>query len=106
MGVIDTGPGLKRSVTLVQAVMYGIGLILGAGIYVLIGDVAAISGNAMWISFLLAAAMASFTGLSYAELSSVFPKSAAEYVCVKESFGNNFLADCWLSHNICSNNFC
>lgn len=92
MGVIDTGPGLKRSVTLVQAVMYGIGLILGAGIYVLIGDVAAISGNAMWISFLLAAAMASFTGLSYAELSSVFPKSAAEYVYVKESFGNNFLA--------------
>ena len=92
MGVIDTGPGLKRSVTLPQAVMYGIGLILGAGIYVLIGDVAAISGNAMWISFLLAAAMASFTGLSYAELSSVFPKSAAEYVYVKESFGNNFLA--------------
>lgn len=46
----------------------------------------------MWISFLLAAAMASFTGLSYAELSSVFPKSAAEYVYVKESFGNNFLA--------------
>ena len=92
MGVIDTGPGLKRSVTLLQAVMYGIGLILGAGIYVLIGDVAAISGNAMWISFLLAAAMASFTGLSYAELSSVFPKSAAEYVYVKESFGNNFLA--------------
>ena len=92
MGVIDTGPGLKRSVTLLQAIMYGIGLILGAGIYVLIGDVAAISGNAMWISFLLAAAMASFTGLSYAELSSVFPKSAAEYVYVKESFGNNFLA--------------
>lgn len=61
MGVIDTGPGLKRSVTLLQAIMYGIGLILGAGIYVLIGDVAAISGNAMWISFLLAAAMASFT---------------------------------------------
>jgi basic amino acid/polyamine antiporter, APA family len=89
---IDTGPGLRRSVTLVQAVMYGIGLILGAGIYVLIGDVAAISGNAMWLSFLLAAAMASFTGLSYAELSSVFPKSAAEYVYVKESFGNNFLA--------------
>lgn len=92
MPAIDTGPGLRRSITLVQAVMYGVGLILGAGIYVLIGDVAAIAGNAMWISFLLAAAMASFTGLSYAELSSVFPKSAAEYFYVKESFGNNFLA--------------
>jgi APA family basic amino acid/polyamine antiporter len=72
--------------------MYGIGLILGAGIYVLIGDVAALSGNAIWISFLLAEAIASFTGLSYAELSSMFPKSAAEYVYVKEGFGNNFLA--------------
>lgn len=89
---MDTGPALKRSVTLFQAVTYGIGLILGAGIYVLIGDVAAIAGNAMWISFMLAAAIASFTGLSYAELSSVFPKSAAEYVYVKEAFRNNFLA--------------
>jgi APA family basic amino acid/polyamine antiporter len=72
--------------------MYGIGLILGAGIYVLIGDIAAISGNAMWISFLLAAVIASLTGLSYAELSSIFPKSAAEYVYVREGIGNNFLA--------------
>jgi basic amino acid/polyamine antiporter, APA family len=89
---MHTGPGLKRSITLFQAVMYGIGLILGAGIYVLIGDVAAIAGNAMWISFLLAAVMASLTGLSYAELSSIFPKSAAEYVYVKEGIGNNFVA--------------
>jgi APA family basic amino acid/polyamine antiporter len=89
---MDTRPGLKRSVTLLQAVMYGTGLILGAGIYVLIGDVASIAGNALWISFLLAAVMASITGLSYAELSSVFPKSAAEYVYVKEGLGNNFLA--------------
>lgn len=71
---IDTRPGLERSVTLLQAVMYGTGLILGAGIYVLIGDVAAIAGNALWISFLLVAVMASITGLSYAELSSVFPQ--------------------------------
>ena len=46
----------------------------------------------MWISFILAAGMASLTGLSYAELSSVFPKSAAEYVFVKEGIGSNFIA--------------
>lgn len=92
MHVSDTSPGLKRSVTLFQAIMYGIGLILGAGIYVLIGDVAAIAGNALWISFILAAGMASLTGLSYAELSSIFPKSAAEYVYVKVGLGNNFTA--------------
>ena len=46
----------------------------------------------MWISFILAAGMASLTGLSYAELSSVFPKSAAEYVFVKQGIGSNFIA--------------
>ncbi len=70
--------------------MYGVGLILGAGIYVLIGDVAAIAGNAMWISFGIAAIIAVFTGLSYAELTSMFPKSAAEYVFVKNAFKNDF----------------
>jgi APA family basic amino acid/polyamine antiporter len=72
--------------------MYGVGLILGAGIYVLIGDVAAIAGNAMWISFLIASVVAAFTGLSYAELSSMFPKSAAEYMFVKNAFNNDLAA--------------
>ena len=72
--------------------MYGVGIILGAGIYVLIGDVAGIAGNAMWLSFVIAALIAAFTGLSYAELSSMFPKSAAEFVFVKNAFKNNFFA--------------
>jgi APA family basic amino acid/polyamine antiporter len=75
---------LKRSISLFQAITYGVGLILGAGIYVIIGDVAAIAGNAMWISFILAALIAIVTGFSYAELSSIFPKSAAEYVYSKK----------------------
>ncbi len=78
--------------------MYGVGLILGAGIYVLIGDVAGIAGNAIWVSFIISALIATCTGLSYAELSSLFPKSAAEYVYVKNAFGNKaaaFLAG-WL----------
>lgn len=86
------GSNLKRNVDLFQAVMYGVGLILGAGIYVLIGDVAAIAGNAMWISFGIAAIIAAFTGLSYAELSSMFPKSAAEYVFVKNAFQKKMIA--------------
>ena len=85
-------PVLRRSLGLVQVVLYGVGLILGAGIYVIIGDVSAISGNAIWISFILAAVIASFTGLSYAELVSMFPKSAAEYIYVKHAFGINFVA--------------
>src|SRR3972149_7024330 len=82
---------LKRHMGLFQLTMYGIGLILGAGIYVLIGEATGIAGDAVWISFVLAAIVAVFAGLSYAELSSVFPKAAAEYTFIKNSFKSNFL---------------
>jgi basic amino acid/polyamine antiporter, APA family len=83
---------LRQSISLFQAVMYGTGIILGAGIYVLIGEAAGIAGNTIWISFIIASVIAAFTGVSYAELSSMFPKSAAEFVFVKNAFGNNFIA--------------
>src|SRR3990172_8202671 len=82
---------LKRHMGLFQLTMYGIGLILGAGIYVLIGEATGIAGDAVWISFVLAAILSFFAGLSYAELSSVFPKAAAEYTFIKNSFKSNFL---------------
>ncbi|MDH3825066.1 MAG: amino acid permease, partial [Nitrosopumilus sp.] len=63
-----------------------------AGIYVLIGEATAFAGNSVWISFLLGIIVAMFAGLSYAELTSLFPKAAAEYTFVKHAFKNNFLA--------------
>ena len=72
--------------------MYGVGLTLGAGIYVLIGEAAGLAGNSMWISFLLATIVAILAGLSYAELTALFPKAAAEYTFVKNAFKNNFIA--------------
>lgn len=83
---------LKRHLGLFHTTMYGVGLILGAGIYALIGNAAGEAGNSVWISFVLAAVSAIFTGLSYAELSSMYPKAAAEYSFVKNAFGNNFVA--------------
>ena len=83
---------LKRHLGLFHTTMYGVGLILGAGIYALIGDAAGEAGNSVWISFVLAAVSAIFTGLSYAELSSMYPKAAAEYSFVKNAFGSNFVA--------------
>jgi len=71
--------------------LYGVGLTLGAGIYVLIGEVAGFAGNSMWISFVLGAIVAIFAGLSYAELSALFPKAAAEYVFVKNAFKSEFI---------------
>ncbi len=80
-------PVLEREIGLWQAALMGVGIILGAGIYVLIGKAAALAGNAVWLSFLLSALVAIFTGLSYAELSSIFPKAGAEYVYTKHAFG-------------------
>lgn len=77
---------LKRSVTLFEAVMYCLCVIIGAGIYVLIGVAAGSAGNVTWLAFLFAALIAGCTGLSYAELSSKMPYDAAEYTYTKEAF--------------------
>ncbi len=83
---------LKKSLSFFDAMFYGVGVIIGAGIYALIGEASGIAGNATWLSFVIAAIIAGFTAMSYAELSSVFPKTAAEFVFVKHAFGSNFLA--------------
>ena len=85
-------PRLKRTIGLFQATVFGIGLILGAGIYSIIGEAAGIAGNIVWISFIIAGLLALIIGLSYAELSSIFSKSAAEYLFVREAFDNEFLS--------------
>jgi len=65
----------------------GVGVILGAGIYVIIGEASGFTGNAIWLAFLIGAIVATFSGLSYAELSSRYPKAGAEYSYVSRAFG-------------------
>jgi APA family basic amino acid/polyamine antiporter len=57
----------------------GVGIIIGAGIYVLLGAATAEAGPLVWVAFLAAAVLSALTGLSYAELSSMFPSAAGEY---------------------------
>ncbi|MDD3160028.1 MAG: APC family permease [Candidatus ainarchaeum sp.] len=83
---------MKQVVTLTSATIYGIGVIVGAGIYALIGVSAGISGNAIWISFILAAVIASLTAFSYVELSSRFVKESAASFYVKKAFGSKFFS--------------
>ncbi len=83
---------LKRELSLFQAVLYGLGVIIGAGIYVLIGKAAGMAGNSLWLSYLIAAVIASLTGLSYAELSSMFPRSSAEYIYTRKAFSNKLFS--------------
>ncbi|MDH3538083.1 MAG: amino acid transporter, partial [Gammaproteobacteria bacterium] len=56
--------GLERSISLFQATVYGVGIILGAGIYALIGEAAGLAGSAIWISFVIAALIAACTAIS------------------------------------------
>lgn len=66
---------------------YGLGSILGAGIYVLIGEVAAEAGLYAPLSFLLASLIAGFSAFSFAELSSRYPKSAGPALYMQSAFG-------------------
>ena len=81
-------PPLKRELGLLEVTLSGVGIILGAGVYVLIGQAAGLTGNAIWLAFIFSAIMALLTGLSYAELSSMFPKSGAEYDYVTNAFNS------------------
>ena len=85
-------PTLKRSMNLLILTFYGLGTIIGAGIYVLIGEVAAVAGKFMPLSFFLAGLIALFTGLSYTELASRFPVSAGEAVYIKNAWNLNWLS--------------
>lgn len=84
--------GLKRSLGFWALVAFGVGDILGAGIYALIGEIAAIAGHASWIAFATALIVASLTALSYAELGSRFPKSGGESYFCQQGLGSRNLA--------------
>lgn len=81
---------LRRELGLAEAVVYGVGLILGAGIYAILGEATGVTGGSIVVSFLLASSIAALTGLSYAELSSLYPKEEGDYLYVREAFDNEF----------------
>lgn len=83
---------LKRALGLPFLTFYGLGTILGAGIYVLIGEVVGQAGYRAPLSFLLAGIVAAFTAFSYAELGSRFPASAGEPVFAQEGIGIRWVA--------------
>ena len=88
----DTEVQLKRSLSLPLVLFYGLGTMLGAGIYALVGEVAGRAGMLAPVAFLLSASIAAFTGLSYAELCTRLPKSAGEAVYVQAGFRRAWLS--------------
>jgi APA family basic amino acid/polyamine antiporter len=67
-------------------IFYGIGMILGAGIYSVIGKAAIETGTTLWWGFLFAGFSALLTALSYTELATMFPKAGAEFIYLSHAF--------------------
>jgi APA family basic amino acid/polyamine antiporter len=76
----------KRTISWKVLSLYGLGNILGAGIYVLIGEVAGKAGNGLVWSFLLAGVVASFTAITYGALAGKYPVSAGAAVYTDRAF--------------------
>lgn len=95
---------LKRSITVKQLYFYVVGDVLGSGIYVLVGLVAAAVGGAFWMAFLAGVSIALITGLAYAELVTKYPQAAGASLYINKAFRSPvltfFITICMLSANM------
>lgn len=83
---------LSRSIGLFALIVYGVGDMVGAGIYGTIGVAAGYMGNAVWLSFLVSMLAALLTGLTYSSLSSRYPCAAGTAYVAQRAFGSPFLS--------------
>lgn len=83
---------LSRKLGLALATFYGLGTILGAGIYVLIGKVVAVAGLYAPLAFAVAATISFFTALSYARLVSIYPRCEGPSAYLWEAFNKKSLS--------------
>lgn len=83
---------LARRLGFISLLLYGIGDILGAGIYALVGRVIGQAGSAAWISFLIAALAALLTGFSYAEMTRRYPVAGGAAIFVRRALPGKLIA--------------
>ncbi|MEE8604616.1 MAG: amino acid permease [Candidatus Aminicenantaceae bacterium] len=104
----DKGPKhtteLARDMGLMHVTMIGVGAMIGAGIFVLTGLAAGISGPALLLVFAFNGFVTSLTAMSYAELGSCFPEAGGGYLWVTEALPqpNGFLSGwiSWFAHAV------
>lgn len=88
----SSAPTLARTMGLGALIIYGVGDMLGSGVYALIGKAAGTMGNAIWVAFLVAMLAALFTGLSYASLGSRYPRAGGVAYISQRAFRMPFLS--------------
>lgn len=88
----ESKASLERSIGLFALVVYGVGDMVGAGIYGTIGKVAGFMGNAVWVAFVVSMIAALLTGLTYASLASRYPRAAGAAYVTQRAYGFPFLS--------------
>ncbi len=91
-GQDDAQPPLLRTIGPFQLTLYGLGSMLGAGIYGLVGKAAGQLGSAIWIAFVVSMVAALLTGLSYASIASRYPKAAGAAYVTHRAYGKPLLS--------------
>ncbi|MEU0229112.1 amino acid permease [Streptomyces sp. NPDC006284] len=81
------GPALKRALTTPLLYFFILGDVLGAGVYVLVGQVAADTGGAVWVPLVVALLLAMLTAASYAELATKYPRAGGASHYTTLAFG-------------------
>jgi amino acid transporter len=77
---------LKPVLGPVQLIFYSVGVIVGAGVYSVIGTAAGFAQDHLWLSFAVSAGVAVLTAISYAEMTTSFPHAGAEYVYIRKAW--------------------
>jgi amino acid transporter len=91
----SNAPGAKAGsaqIGMVAAVCIGIGGMVGAGIFSILGVVAEAAGNAMWLAFAIGGVVALLSTYSYAKLGATFPSAGGAVHFLVKSFGDGVLA--------------
>lgn len=81
---------LNRTLSFWEISFFATGVVLGAGIYTIVGEAAYFGGNMLWLSFLISALTALLTVFSYAELCAMYPTAGGEYKYMEQGFGKTF----------------
>lgn len=98
----DANAAPRRFVSTTQAAFIGVGSMVGAGIFSLLGAAGAVAGSAVWISFLLAGGIAALQGYSFAKLGAKYPSAGGMLEYINQSFGYGHVAtvSAWLGYSV------
>ena len=94
--------GASSSLTIRQAAFIGVGAMVGAGIFSLLGAAGEVAGSAVWVSFLLAGAIAGLQGYSFAKFGARYPSAGGLLEYVVQGFGDGHATGimAWLIYSV------